>query len=131
MNNSLFGKFYSPYMKHNNSTIDDCYSAYKQDPDRTVEIDGHIYTKIISHCRFYGYEDFSFHIIWEPYTEMRRNDILVDENGNEYRVRSLEMIHFGGEIPEWYLKALPMVITGSSEHLGSYLAKKQVENDVQ
>ena len=75
MSNSLFGKFYSPYMKHNNCTIDDCYSAYKQDPDRTVEIDGHIYNKIVSRCRFYGYEDFSFHIIWEPYDHPFRRNI--------------------------------------------------------
>lgn len=124
MSNSLFGKFHSPYMENDQSTVDDCYRAYKQDPLGKIEIDGHVYSKIISHCRFYGYEDYSYHIIWEPHTEMRRNDLLIDENGSEFRVRSFEMISFIGEIPEWYLKALPIVITGDNAEIGSYLTKK-------
>ena len=124
MGTPLFGKVNSPYMESDQSTVADCYRIYKQDPLRTVETNGRVYSKIISHCRFYGYEDYSYHIIWEPLTEIRSNDILIDENGNEFTVRSLEMIHFGGEIPEWYFKALPVVITGDSCELGSYLAKK-------
>ena len=124
MKKSLFGKFRSPYTKGNQSTIDDCYHAYKQDPLGIIEMDGHVYSKIISHCRFYGYEDYSYHIIWEPHNAIRRNDVLIDENGNEFVVRSLEMIHFGCEIPEWYLKALPIVVTGENSEIGIYLAKK-------
>ena len=124
MKKSLFGKFHSPYAKDGQSTIDDYYLAYLQDPCKQTAIDGLVYTKIISSCRFYGYEDYSYHIIWEPLTELRCNDVLVDENGNEFVVRSLEMIHFGCEIPEWYLKALPIVITGENSEIGSYLAKK-------
>ena len=124
MKKSLFGKFHSPYMTNDRDTVDNCYRAYKQDPLRKIEIDGHVYSKIICHCRFYGYEDYSYHIIWEPHTAIRRNDVLVDENGNEFVVRSLEMIHFGCEIPEWYLKALPLVITGDSCEIGDYLTKK-------
>ena len=124
MKKSLFGEFHSPYTKGNQSTIDDCYRAYKQDPLGKIKIDGHVYSRIISCCRFYGYEDYSYHIIWEPHTEIRRNDVLIDENGNEYRVRSVEMISFIGEIPEWYFKALPIVITGDICKIGNYLAKK-------
>ena len=124
MKKSLFGKFHSPYMENDQSTIDDCYHAYKQDPVGKIEIDGHVYSKIISHCRFYGYEDYSYHIIWEPHSTIGLNDILIDENGNDFKVRSLEMIHFGREIPEWYLKALPLVITGDSCEIGDYLTKK-------
>ena len=124
MSNSLFGKFHSPYMENDRSTVDECYRAYMQDPLGKIEIDGHVYSKIISSCRFYGYEDYSYHIIWEPHTEIRRNDVLVDENGNEFRMRSVEMISFIGEIPEWYLKAIPIVITGENSKIGSYLTKK-------
>ena len=124
MKKSLFGKFHSPYMENDQNTIDDCYQSYKQDPLRKIEIDGHVYSKIVSQCRFFGYEDYSYHIIWEPHSTIGLNDILIDENGNEFKVRSLEMIHFGCEIPEWYLKAFPIVITGESSEIGSYLAKK-------
>ena len=124
MSNSLFGEFHSPYMENDRSTVDDWYRAYKQDTLGKIEIDGHVYFKIISHCRFYGYGDYSYHIIWEPHTEIRRNDVLIDENGNEFAVRSFEMIHFGCEIPKWYLKALPIIITGENSEIGSYLTKK-------
>ena len=125
MKKTFFGKFFSPYVKDNQSTIDDCYHAYKQDSLRIIEMDGHIYSKIISHCRFYGYEDYSYHIIWEPHNAIRRNDVLIDEKGNEFIVRSFEMLRFlGGDIPEWYFKAPPMVITGKNCDLGNYLAKK-------
>ena len=125
MKKSLFGKFHSPYAKDGQSTIDDYYLAYLQDPCKQTVIDGLVYTKIISSCRFYGYEDYSYHIIWEPLTELRCNDVLVDENGNEFVVRSFEMITFCFvDIPEWYFKAPPMVITGKSCELGNYLAKK-------
>ena len=125
MKKTLFGKFHSPYMKNDQITIDDCYHAYKQDPLGKIEIDNHVYSKIISHCRFYGYEDYSYHIIWEPHTEIHRNDVLIDENGNEFIVRSFEMITFCFvEVPEWYFKAVPIIITGSNCELGNYLAKK-------
>lgn len=123
MRKTLFGKFHSPYIENDQSTIDDCYYAYKQDPLGIIEMDGHVYSKIISHCRFYGYEDYSYHIIWEPHNTIRRNDVLVDENGNRFSVRSFEMIRFLGEIPQWYLKALPIVITGDCWDIGNYLAK--------
>jgi hypothetical protein len=125
MRKTLFGKFNSPYMENSQNTIDDCYRAYKQDPLGKIELNGYAYSKIISHCRFYGYEDYSYHIVWEPSAELRRNDILIDENGNEFIVRSFEMLRFlGGDIPEWYFKAPPMVITGQNCDLGNYLAKK-------
>ena len=126
MKKSLFGKFHSPYAPGSQITIDDCYFAYLQDPCKQTVIEGLVYTKIISYCRFYGYEDYSYHIIWEPLIGLRRNDVLVDENGNEFVVRSFEMLRFlGGDIPEWYFKAPPMVITGNTCELGNYLAKKQ------
>lgn len=127
---SIFGKFYFPYMSSNYVSAEDCYQAYKQDLARIVEIDGHIFTRIISHCRFYGYEDFSFDIIWQPHTEIHLHDTLVDEYGREFTVRTFEMLRFsGGKIPEWYLNAIPMVITGDSEEIGGYLTRKQVNND--
>lgn len=124
MRKPLFGKLYSPYMENDRSTVDDCYRAYKQDPLGKIEKDGHVYSRIISCCRFYGYEDYSYHIIWEPHTEIRGDDVLVDENGNKFRVRAVEMISFIGEMPDWYLKALLLVITGDICKIGHYLAKK-------
>lgn len=127
---SIFGKFHSPYMSNESISLDDCYQAYKQDPDRIVEIDGQVYSKIISYCRFYGYDDVSFHIVWKSPVEIRLHDVLIDEHSNEYKVRHFEMIRFASaEIPEWYLNAIPMVITGNCEEIGNYLAKKQVNND--
>jgi len=122
--NSLFGKSYSPYANDDNISLEKCYHSYVQDLDNTVTIDNRIFTKIISHCRFYGYKDFSYHIVWEPAEEIRLHDLLIDQKGNVFEVRSIEMPRFSGDIPEWYLHARPLVITGSSCEIGSYLAKK-------
>ena len=125
MRKPLFGKFKSPYTENGQYSIDDCYRAYKQDPLGIIEKDGHVYSRIISCCRFFGYEDYSYHIIWEPHTEIHCNDLLIDENRNEFIVRSFEMITVCfGEVPEWYFKAGPIIITGSNCEIGNYLTKK-------
>jgi len=125
MGQSLYGKFYSPYINNGKVSMDDCYQSYKQEPQRRIELDGHVYSKIISCSRFYGYEDYSFHIVWEPPAQIRRNDTLIDEYGNIFTVRSFEMIHFFGNVPEWYLNTIPMVITGNTSEIGNYLAPKK------
>lgn len=124
MGKSLFGKFYSPYANNAQVTIEDCYHSYKQDPDNKTTIGNRVFTKIICNCRFYGHKDFSYHVIWEPSEEIHLHDLLIDENNNLFEVHSFEMIRFSGEIPEWYLNALPLVITGTTCEIGHYLAKK-------
>ena len=121
---SLFGKLHSPYANDDNISLEKCYNSYKQDSDNQVMVGSHVFTKIISHCRFYGCKDFSYHIIWVPAEGIRLHDLLIDENGNTFEVHSIETLHFSGDIPEWYLHALPLVIAGSSCEIGSYLAKK-------
>jgi len=120
----LFGEFYSPYAKSGLSTLEECYLAYKQDSNNKITVGNRVFSRIISHCRFYGYTDFSYHIIWEPAEEIRLHDLLIDEKGNTFEVRSIEMIRFSGDIPEWYLNAPPLVVTGSSCEIGCCLAKK-------
>ena len=63
MGKSLFGKFYSPYANDESISLEKCYDLYKQDSDNKVTVGSRVFTKIISHCRFYGYKDFSYHII--------------------------------------------------------------------
>ena len=124
MGKSLFGKFSSPYAKGNHFTIEECYCAYKQDANNLKVINNRKFTKIISSCKFYGYKDFSYYIVWESSEEIRLHDLLMDENENIFEVHSIEMPHFSRDIPEWYLKALPLVITGTVCEIGNYLAKK-------
>ena len=124
MGKSLFGKFYSPYANDESISLEKCYDLYKQDSDNKVTVGSRVFTKIISHCRFYGYKDFSYHIIWEPAEKIRLHDLLIDEKGNTFEVHSIEILRFSGDIPEWYLHAHPLVITGSSCEVGNYLAKK-------
>ena len=47
--------------------------------------------------------------------------MLIDENSNAFRVRNFEHIRLIGDIPEWYFKTPPMVITGDSWEIGNYL----------
>jgi hypothetical protein len=50
--------------------------------------------------------------IWALYTEIRRDDVLIDENENVFRVRSVEMIwyrSFGSCHTIWELKKQPLM----------------------
>ena len=120
-----FGNFFSPYMTDGKTDVDLWYEEYKNDPDKTITIDGCIYHKIIYKCEFYRKEPYSLIVFIDSIEGLQLNDVLVDENNHEYTIKGFEMLRFT-KIPEWYPRTSPMLITGSTYNIGNYLTKKTI-----
>lgn len=123
---TLFGNFYSPYMTEDKIDIDSWYEDYKKDPNKTLIIDSYIYNKIIYRCEFYHKEPYSLIVLIDSVEGLQINDVLIDENNHEYVIKGFEMYSFI-KTPEWYPRTLPMLITGSTYNIGSYLRKKNAD----
>ena len=121
---SSFGNFFSPYMTEEKINMDSWYEDYKKDPDKTLTIDGCIYSKIIYGCEFYNKTLYSLIVLIDSIENLHLEDILIDEKGNEYTIKGFEMYSFT-QIPEWYPRTTPILITGTTYDIGYYLAKKQ------
>ena len=117
------GNSYSPYQSCGND-MTAWFEAYKNDSEKSIEIDGKIYAKIIHRCEFYIYKDFTYFVAFEPKEALRIGDILVDELGHEFKVKAFEMIRYAtSSMPEWAGKVITMSITGEDYSIGNYLAK--------
>lgn len=121
---SILGKLYSPYQKAEKDTMKDFYREYLYDDTRYLFCAGKHFSKIICRCECYIKEGFNFLLIFEPIEKITIGDFLVDERGNEFVVKSFEMIRFTDEIPEWYFKTVSIFMQGKSYDIGSYLRKK-------
>ena len=121
---SLFGNFYSPYMTEEKTNMDSWYEDYKNDSEKTISINGCIYSKIIYRHEFYSKYPCSLIVLIDPIEKLNVDNVLIDENGNEYTIKGFEMIRFT-EIPEWYPRIRPIHIIGATYHIGNYLAKKE------
>lgn len=118
-----FGKSFSPYMTEEKIDINSWYEEFKNDPDKTTILNGCVYNKIIFRCEFYIAEPCSMIVFIDSPDILRLEDILMDENGNEYVIKGFEMFRFS-QIPEWYPRITPMLIQGSTYNIGRYLTKK-------
>lgn len=121
---SFFGNFYSPYMTEEKTNMDSWYEDYKTDPDKTLSIDGALYSKIIYRCKFYNKNPYSLIVFIDSIENLYLEDILIDEKGNEYIIKGFEMIRFT-KVPEWYPRIAPIQITGTTYNIGNYLTKNQ------
>ena len=119
----VLGKFYSPYQKNETETMDDWYESYLKDEKRVMELDDWVFCKIIHRSEFYLKSGCCLLVVFEPSETVCVGDILVDEEGHEFTVKSFEMMRFAGN-NKWYLKAVPALIIGTSYDIGEYLAKK-------
>ena len=118
-----FGKFFSPYMTDEKTDVNSWYEDFKKDPDKTTILNGCVYHKIIFRCEFYICKPYSMIVFIESTDNLQLEDILIDENRNEYIIKGFEMYHFS-QNPEWYPRTTPMLIQGSTYNIGQYLTKK-------
>ena len=125
---TLFSELYSPYMSEekNNSAV--WYEEYKKDTEKSIDIDGKIYYKIIYRCKYNRNNDFSWMVLVYIPEDYRIGDMLVDENGNEFIIKAVEMTTFT-TIPEWYPTMFPLCIVGKKNDIGIYFAKKRNQTD--
>jgi len=119
----VLGKFYSPYQKNETETMDDWYEEYLKDEKRVVSFENRMFCKIIHRSEFYLKTGCCLLVVFEPREPVCVGDILVDEEGHEFTVKSFEMMRFAGN-NRWHLNAVPILIIGTSYDIGEYLAKK-------
>ncbi len=123
-NSDTIGNFYSPYENNKNDTMTEFYARYINDDDKYIFIDDKKFCKIIYRCDWYQNEKVTHLVTFENIEDISQNDILVDEKGREFIVKSFEMISFGGLIPEWYSKTYNLALLGKNYSIGEYLTKK-------
>ena len=117
------GNFYSPY-RDNGDNMEAWYKTYMNDAEKTIEIDGRVYSKIIHRCEFYIYNDYVLLITFEPNKNWCVGDILVDECGREFELMSVEMVRYSSPIPDWAFKIISIAIKGQDYSIGNYIALK-------
>ncbi len=123
-NTNAIGNLYSPYKNSKNDTMTEFYARYMDDIDKYVFIDGKKFCKIIYRCDWYVNDKFTHLAIFENIENLFQDDILVDEQGQEFIIKSFETVSFGGLMPEWYSKTYNLALLGKDYIIGKYLAKK-------
>ena len=126
-NNCIFGETYSPYISPERETMDEWYEEYVKDDAKDILIDGVTYVKIIVRNEFSLHRKYSF-IVWIPSKgRINLNDILMDEDGREFRVTGFPHFRFV-TIPVWYPEIIPIEIKGETDQIGEYLAIKETRH---
>lgn len=124
---TLFSELYSPYMSEGKNDSTAWYEEYKKDAEKSIIIDGKTFYKIIYRCKYNGNKNFSWMVLVYIPEDYRIGDTLVDENGNEFVIKAVEMMTFT-TISEWYLTMWPLCVVGKTNDIGIYLAKKTQPN---
>ena len=120
----LLGEFQSSYASDTNDTVLHWLKAYKADPDKFLVLEDRKYSRIIHSCAFYAYEGTHLLVAFEPLEALRTGNVLVDEEGREFIVKSFEEIRFAGQFPAWYADIPKIVVQGKDYTIGSYLRKR-------
>ena len=84
-----------------------------------------IFSKIIFHTEIYSKNKRFLIVEFEPHEIIKIGDVLSDENGREYTVKSFGMIRFSGEIPKWYFKMVSVLLESEHSDIGEYLCLHQ------
>ena len=124
---TLFSELYSPYMSEEKNDSTAWYEEYKRDTEKSIIINGKTYYKIIYRCKYNRNNDFSWMVLVYIPEDYRIGDMLVDENGNEFIIKAVEMMTFT-TVPEWYPIMFPLCIVGKTNDIGIYFAKKTQPN---
>ena len=122
----LTGNHYSPYESDKNRNMNEWYTAYLSDSKRMYKQDGLTYTKIIYRFDFYQNSEYEKIVFIETPEPIKIGNILSDEQNREFVVSGFDMhIRFIDNIPEWFLKVIPIRVIGKTNFIGDYLTLKQ------
>jgi len=96
----------------------DVYEEYKMREDKVIVLNGEKYFRIIEKSKVAGFE-----IIALPNEVfIEKGNILRDELGNIFEVGSPTHCSFKGEIPEWYLETVSLILKGIKiDKVGDYV----------
>lgn len=118
-----FRPIHQPYMENESDTLGMQYQRYLADLDRKLEMNGHIYYKIIEAFAF-QVGNIKMLVVLDNEMMLRMGDTLIDENEKTYEVKGFEMIRFvDATFPDWYLKVSHVALDGDVENIGNYVAR--------
>jgi len=123
----VLGERHSDYLLRENDTTDDLYERYCADPERIRSIDGQTYFRVMEWQLFRIRDQERLLVLSEVAHQVRIGDRVQDEDRRIFQVESFAMIRFLSEIPDWYLKMGPLVLTGETNQIGRYLAPVNAE----
>ena len=122
----LIETIYDPYSKSAHDTFDEIYQRYLEDDSRMIEINGLIFYRAAQISKLKIRNEYSLEVALPRTIEPEKDCIIIDENGNQYEYRSCEMMHFIGEIPEWYSKMVFAILSFPVGDIGEYFAKQNI-----
>ncbi len=110
----------------NKESFEVLYEEYKLRDDNIKEIDGETYFRIIKKDRVAGFD-----LIVLPNEVFGQvGNTFKDELGNVFQVGNPAHMSFRGEIPEWYLRTIWLVVQGISiKGIGEYVHLYNMERE--
>ncbi len=117
---------YNPYSLGENENFSVIFERYMDSSDKTTEINGVVFYHALQILDLKIRGHFLLAAL-DNRINLKINDTVIDEFGNEYIVKAVEMPHFLGDIPEWYKYISSVNLEGSPDNMGKYFTKKLSE----
>lgn len=118
---SSFIILYDPYSQKINDTFDEKLKRYIEDNGKTITIENTTYNKAFEIIQLGNNKTIA---ALNNQMNLKINDTIIDNHGNEYIVDGFEMIRLLSEtFPEWYKILSYVKIKGNFENIGEYFTK--------
>ncbi len=111
---------YDPYRLEENEDFSVVLQRYIDSSDKTININGVVYYQALKIINMYN----RLIAALDNRINLKINDTVIDELGNEYIVKEFAMLRILCDIPEWHKYISFVRLEGSSENMGKYFTKK-------
>ncbi len=119
---SDFKMIYSPYSRNTDEDISVLFDEYSKDKNAVVSIENKTYYRAIQIFSLIIRKEKLIALL-DINMKLSVGDIVIDDNDNEYVVKSFAMLSFRCDIPDWYTKASFIELSGRYENIGHYFLK--------
>ena len=119
---SDFKMIYSPYSRNTDEDISVLFDEYSKDKNAVVSIENKTYYRAIQIFSLIIRKEKLIALL-DINMKLSVGDIVIDDNDNEYVVKSFAMLSFRCDIPDWYTIASFIELSGRYENIGHYFLK--------
>ena len=123
-----FEIIYEPYRFADNDTFDDMLKRYINDDNMSFQKELVYYRAFqIIRTTFKGHR---LIVALRNQIALKIGDTVIDDHENEYVVKGFEMMRLvSGTFPEWYKIISFVVLQGTTENVGEYFAKQNINKE--
>ena len=123
-----FEIIYEPYRFADNDTFDDMLKRYINDDNMSFQKELVYYRAFqIIRTTIKGHR---LIVALRNQIALKIGDTVIDDHENEYVVKGFEMIRLvSGTFPEWYKIISFVVLQGTTENVGEYFAKQNINKE--